>query len=78
MKTVGYNGTDQAKRGFTEEMEKKLADHINKLPDQFHGLTPKKRCELLAFELADRNKIPVPGTWKGNGFAGRVTRVIIT
>ena len=59
MKTVGYSGTAQAKIIFTEEMEKKLADHIKKLADQFHDLTPKK-CFDLAFEFTDRNRIPVP------------------
>lgn len=69
--TVGYSGTAQAKRVFTDDMEQELADHVKKLADQFHGLTPKKCCEL-AFEFADKNQIPVPDNWRENGFAGRV------
>uniref|UniRef100_A0A671QJU5 HTH CENPB-type domain-containing protein n=1 Tax=Sinocyclocheilus anshuiensis TaxID=1608454 RepID=A0A671QJU5_9TELE len=66
VKTTAYRGTAEAKRVFTEELEKELADHIKKLADQFHGLTPKKCCEL-----ADRNNIPVPNNWKEKGLAGR-------
>ncbi len=66
VKTIGYSGTAKAKRVFTKELEKELADHIKKLADQFHGLTPQKCCEL-AFELADRNNIPVPNNWKEKG-----------
>ena len=51
VKTIGYSGTAEAKRVFSEEVEKELADHIKKLAEQFHGLTPKKCCEL-ALELA--------------------------
>lgn len=38
--------TVEAKRVLTEEVDKELADHMKKLGDQFHGLTPKKWCEL--------------------------------
>ncbi|XP_074480931.1 uncharacterized protein LOC141761464 [Sebastes fasciatus] len=69
VKTVGYSGTAEAKKVFTEEVEKELADHIKKLAEQFHGLTPKKCCEL-ALELAERNNIPVPKNWKEKGLAG--------
>lgn len=62
MKTIGYSGTAKAKRVFTKELEKELTDHIKKLADQFHGLTPQKCCEL-----ADRNNIPVPNHWKEKG-----------
>lgn len=75
VKTVGYSGTAEAKRVFSEEVEKELADHIKKLADQFHGLTPKKCCEL-ALELAERNNIPAPNNWKEKGLAGRVCRMI--
>uniref|UniRef100_A0A673KIP5 HTH psq-type domain-containing protein n=1 Tax=Sinocyclocheilus rhinocerous TaxID=307959 RepID=A0A673KIP5_9TELE len=34
VKTTGYSGTAEAKRDFTEELEKELADHIKKLADQ--------------------------------------------
>uniref|UniRef100_A0A672M102 HTH psq-type domain-containing protein n=1 Tax=Sinocyclocheilus grahami TaxID=75366 RepID=A0A672M102_SINGR len=34
MKTTGYSGTAEAKRVFTEELEKELTDHIKKLADQ--------------------------------------------
>ncbi|XP_060916273.1 uncharacterized protein zgc:113274 [Labrus mixtus] len=64
VKTVGYSGTAE------EEVEKELADHVKKLADQFHGLIPKKCCEL-AFELAQINNIPVPNHWKEKGLAGR-------
>ncbi|KPP61548.1 hypothetical protein Z043_120335 [Scleropages formosus] len=69
VKTVGYSGTAEAKRVFTEEIERKLANHIKKLADQFHGLTPKQCCELV-LELAERNNIPVPNNWKEKGSAG--------
>ncbi|XP_034535041.1 uncharacterized protein zgc:113274 [Notolabrus celidotus] len=71
VKSVGYSGTAEAKRVFTKEVEKDLADHIKKLAEQFHGLTPKKCCEL-ALELAERNNIPVPNNWNEKGLAGRV------
>ncbi|KAA8583626.1 hypothetical protein FQN60_014834 [Etheostoma spectabile] len=62
VKTVGYSGTAEAKRVFTEEVEKELDDHIKKLAEQFHGLTPKKCCEL-AFQFAQKNNISVPNNW---------------
>lgn len=71
VKTVGYSGTAEAKMVFQDKMEKELADHIKKLADQFYGLTPIK-CRELAFELADRNNIPVPNNWKEKRLAGRV------
>lgn len=73
VKTVGYSGTAEAKMVFTLEVEKELADHIKKLAEQFHGLTPKKCCEL-AFQYAQKNNIPVPNNWKEKGFAGRACR----
>ncbi|CAK6984175.1 hypothetical protein Z043_120335 [Scomber scombrus] len=70
VKTVRYSGTAQAKRVFTEETEKELANDIKKPADQFHGLTPKKCCGL-AFILADRNKTPVPDNGKQYSFRSR-------
>ncbi|XP_037619990.1 uncharacterized protein LOC119484887 [Sebastes umbrosus] len=78
VKTVGYSGTAEAKRVLTEEVEKELADHIKKLAEQFHGLTPKKCCEL-ALELAERTTFLSPTTGKsrmdgdGDGEAGPVS-----
>ncbi|CAG5999532.1 unnamed protein product [Menidia menidia] len=46
VKAAGYSGTAEARRVFSEEMEKELEDHIKQLADQFHGLTPKKCREL--------------------------------
>ncbi|KAK0133236.1 hypothetical protein N1851_031252 [Merluccius polli] len=43
--TLPYGGTAEAKRVFSEEVEKELAGHIKKLAEQFHGLTPKK-CRI--------------------------------
>ena len=51
VKAAGYSGTAEARRVFSEEMEKELEDHIKQLADQFHGLTPKK-CRELSLELA--------------------------
>lgn len=48
----------------TEEVEKELVNHSKKPADQFHGLNPKKCCEL-ALKLAERNNIPVPTGKKG-------------
>uniref|UniRef100_A0A3B5BEE7 HTH CENPB-type domain-containing protein n=1 Tax=Stegastes partitus TaxID=144197 RepID=A0A3B5BEE7_9TELE len=70
VKTVGYGGTAEAKRVFSEEVEKELADHTKKLAEQFHGLTPKK-CRELALELAERNNIPTPSNWRDKGLAGK-------
>uniref|UniRef100_A0A8C9RAW0 Zgc:113274 n=1 Tax=Scleropages formosus TaxID=113540 RepID=A0A8C9RAW0_SCLFO len=64
-----YSGTAEVKRVFTEEIERELANHVKKLADQFHGLTPKKCCEL-ALELAQRNTIPVLNNWEEKGLAG--------
>uniref|UniRef100_A0A671X1I5 HTH CENPB-type domain-containing protein n=1 Tax=Sparus aurata TaxID=8175 RepID=A0A671X1I5_SPAAU len=70
VKTVEYGGTAEAKRVFSEEVEKKLADHIKKLAEKFHGLTPKK-CRELALELAERNYIPTHSNWREKGLAGK-------
>lgn len=37
-KTVVYSETAEANRVLTEEVDKKLADHVKKLADQFRGL----------------------------------------
>lgn len=68
---AGYSGTANARMVFSREMEEDLANHVKKLADMFHGLTPKKCCEL-AFEMAERNNIPVPESWKENRSAGSV------
>uniref|UniRef100_A0A3B4T3S7 Zgc:113274 n=1 Tax=Seriola dumerili TaxID=41447 RepID=A0A3B4T3S7_SERDU len=70
VKVAGYSGTAEARRVFSGEMEKELADHIKKLADQFHGLTPKK-CHELSLELAIRNNIPTPSNWREKGLASR-------
>ncbi|XP_038130121.1 uncharacterized protein zgc:113274 [Cyprinodon tularosa] len=70
VKAAGYSGTAEARRVFSEEMEKDLADHIKQLADQFHGLKPKK-CRELSLELAIRNNIPIPSNWREKGLAGR-------
>uniref|UniRef100_A0A669B7K0 Zgc:113274 n=1 Tax=Oreochromis niloticus TaxID=8128 RepID=A0A669B7K0_ORENI len=70
VKSVGYSGTASAKRVFSEEVEKELAEHIKKLAEQFHGISPKK-CRKLALELAGRNNIPTPSNWTEKGLAGK-------
>ncbi|GAA6088005.1 uncharacterized protein zgc:113274 [Tachysurus ichikawai] len=70
---LGYSGTAEAKRVFTEEVEKELADHIKQLADQFHGLSPKKCCKL-AFQFAQKNNITVPNNWKEKGLVGGTAR----
>uniref|UniRef100_A0A3B4XFV9 Zgc:113274 n=1 Tax=Seriola lalandi dorsalis TaxID=1841481 RepID=A0A3B4XFV9_SERLL len=58
VKVAGYSGTAE-----------ELADHIKKLADQFHGLTPKK-CRELSLELVIRNNIPTPSNWREKSLAG--------
>uniref|UniRef100_A0A669F7P6 Zgc:113274 n=1 Tax=Oreochromis niloticus TaxID=8128 RepID=A0A669F7P6_ORENI len=58
VRSVGYSGTASAKRVFSEEVEKELAEHIKKLAEQFH-------------ELAGRNNIPTPSNWTEKGLAGK-------
>ncbi|CAI5674184.1 unnamed protein product [Oreochromis niloticus] len=70
VKSVGYSGTASAKRVFSEELEKELAEHIKKLAEQFHGISPKK-CRELALELAGRNNIPTPSNWTEKGLASK-------
>ncbi|XP_051795629.1 uncharacterized protein zgc:113274 [Acanthochromis polyacanthus] len=73
---AGDTGTANAKRVFTEEMEEDLANHVKKLADHFHGLTAKKSRDL-AYEMAEKNNIPVPESWKANRSAGRVEEITI-
>uniref|UniRef100_A0A671NJS9 HTH CENPB-type domain-containing protein n=1 Tax=Sinocyclocheilus anshuiensis TaxID=1608454 RepID=A0A671NJS9_9TELE len=58
VKTTGYSGTAEAKRVFTEKLEKELADHIKKL------------AEIVKDCLGGSN-IPVPNNWKEKGLASR-------
>ena len=66
---VGYKKLAKVKRIFPFELEIQLADHIKNLDDQLHGLT-KRKCCRLAFELAVRNDVTMPQSWKENGVAG--------
>uniref|UniRef100_A0A8C5IAT8 HTH psq-type domain-containing protein n=1 Tax=Gouania willdenowi TaxID=441366 RepID=A0A8C5IAT8_GOUWI len=74
VETIGYSVTAKAKRVFSKNVEKDLADHIKKLAEQFHSLTPKK-CHELALEktLAEINNIPTPRNWRKNALAGKQT-----
>ena len=66
---VGYKKLAKVKRIFPSELEIQVADHIKNLDDQLHGLTKPKCCQL-AFELAVRNDVTMPQSWKENGVAG--------
>lgn len=69
-KSVGYRGTAEARRIFSEELEEELAENIRMLAESVHSLTPK-RCREIAFEFAQKNNIPVPNNWGEQRLAGR-------
>lgn len=66
----GYEITSAAKRVFTDEEEKAVADHIKTLDSCFHGLS-KEKCRKLAFDYAKSNKISTPANWMKDGMAGK-------
>ena len=65
-KTVGYQKTRLV---FTEEIEVQLVEYLITASKIFHGLTMKE-LQVLAYELADSNNIPMPASWAENGHAG--------
>ncbi|XP_056322899.1 uncharacterized protein zgc:113274 [Danio aesculapii] len=69
-RTVGYRGTAEAKRVFSEELEEELAENIRIMSERVHGLTTKK-CREIAFEFAQKYNIPVPNNWGEQRLAGR-------
>ncbi len=69
-KSVGYRGTAEARKIFSEELEEELAENIRMLAESVHSLTPK-RCREIAFEFAQKNNIPVPNNWGEQRLAGR-------
>lgn len=69
-RTVGYRGTAEAKRIFSEELEEELAENIRIMSECVHGLTTKK-CREIAFEFAQKHNIPVPNNWGEQRLAGR-------
>lgn len=71
VKSVAWGAVAEAKRILTDEMEEELAKHLKQLAEQFHGLPPVK-CSQLAFEYAEKNKIPVPANWTKAQSAGRL------
>lgn len=71
VKSVAWGAVADAKRILTDEMEEELAKHLKQLAEQFHGLPPVK-CSQLAFEYAEKNKIPVPANWTKAQSAGRL------
>ena len=52
---IGYKAVAATKTVIPFTMEKDLADHVKLLANMFHGLSPRKCCEL-AYEFAVRNK----------------------
>lgn len=54
---------------FTDEQEKLLKEYLTTCSAMFHGLTPKN-VKRLAYEMAMRNNINVPDTWKETQMAG--------
>lgn len=69
-RTVGYRGTAEAKRIFSEELEEELAENIRIMSERVHGLATKK-CREIAFEFAQKHNIPVPNNWGEQRLAGR-------
>lgn len=57
------------KQVFNKEQECLLADYLKKTSKMFHGLT-STQAKQLAFEMAERNKISMPPTWKEKKMAG--------
>ncbi|KAF2891639.1 hypothetical protein ILUMI_14534 [Ignelater luminosus] len=51
------------------EVEEELKEYLILSSKIHHGLT-KKECKLLAYELAEKNKLKVPNSWKVNKIAG--------
>ncbi|KAF2891997.1 hypothetical protein ILUMI_14176 [Ignelater luminosus] len=54
---------------FSMEVEEELKEYLILSSKIHHGLT-KKECKLLAYELAEKNKLKVPNSWKVNKIAG--------
>ncbi|XP_057207603.1 uncharacterized protein zgc:113274 isoform X1 [Triplophysa rosa] len=69
-KTVGYRGTAEAQRIFSNELEEELSENVKTLAERLHAVTPKK-CRQMAFELAQKYNIPVPNNWGEQRLAGR-------
>ena len=68
-KHVRRRGNDtvaEAHKVFSDYMEAELANYIQNLVDQFHGLSSLK-CRELVYELAHWNNIPVPDNWSRSG-----------
>uniref|UniRef100_A0A8K9WRX2 Uncharacterized protein n=1 Tax=Oncorhynchus mykiss TaxID=8022 RepID=A0A8K9WRX2_ONCMY len=54
-----YDRLAETHKVLSDDMESELAKNLKNFTDQFHGLSNLK-CRNLAYELAHRNKIPVP------------------
>jgi len=67
---TGYRRLSKSKCVFPLQMENDLAQHIQDLSDQFHGLSVEK-CRALAYEFAKRNDTPVPANWDREQKAGK-------
>lgn len=57
-------------RVFSDAFEETLAKYLIDCSNMFYGLTPTD-AKRLAYELADRNKLPMPKSWKENKTAGK-------
>lgn len=66
VKNVGYWGV---RRVLDEDMELSLCDYLKNSARMYFGLSPIE-VRRLAFELADKNNITVPLTWRENSMAG--------
>ena len=54
---------------FTQAQEQDLCSHVKELADKFYGVT-SSTCRSLAWQLADKNDIPIPQSWYQNKIAG--------
>ncbi|KAF2901545.1 hypothetical protein ILUMI_04641, partial [Ignelater luminosus] len=54
----------------TANIEEELKEYLILSSKIHHGLT-KKKCKLLAYELAEKNKLKVPNSWKVNKIEGK-------
>ena len=55
---------------FTSEQEKSLCEYLKTTSKFFYGLTPSQTRQL-AFEMAVKNNLPMPTSWKKEGKAGK-------
>ena len=65
-----YGALKEKKRIFQEPIGKELVDLVKEFSKRFHGVTATK-CRQLANELAKKNNITAPVSWKKSKLAGK-------